>query len=407
MKVFGALVLAVFASGSAGRRGKWLFLRSEGTGEPVEKRQSDGRCGTGFDTVCAEDECCSNSGWCGTGYLYCSAPACQIEYGPACDANVRPNGPDTTNIARPKIGNIPYGEAINRCSRNGDIALTYDDGPFTYTEDLLDLLQEYNARATFYITGRNIGKGAINDPDTAWPTLIRRMIKDGHQVASHTWSHQRLTTLSRSKFWNQMIYNEIALADILGYFPTYMRPPYSASNEDTNAWLDELGYHITYFNLDTEGYLHDSPNMIATSKAIWDNTVEGKDPETNRWLHIDHDPVYQTVYNLTEHMLQSIQSNGFRAVTVGECLQDPKDNWYRKVGNQPTSNDPSSESSSSFPPTTNGRCGSRYGEATCRHEPLGETCCSRAGWCGSTEEHCGRGCQPVFGTCNDTPEPGT
>lgn len=79
--------------------------------------------------------------WCGTGYLYCSAPACQIEYGPACDANVRPNGPDTINIARPKIGDIPYGEAISRCGRNGDIALTYDDGPFTYTEDLLDLLQ--------------------------------------------------------------------------------------------------------------------------------------------------------------------------------------------------------------------------------------------------------------------------
>ncbi|KAL2677308.1 hypothetical protein Neosp_011077 [[Neocosmospora] mangrovei] len=330
MKVFRALVLAFFASGSAGRPEKRVLLaRSEG--EPVEKRQSDGRCGTGFDTVCAEDECCSNSGWCGTGYLYCSAPACQIEYGPACDANVRPNGPDTTNIARPKIGDIPYGEGINRCSRNGDIALTYDDGPFTYTEDLLDLLQEYNAKATFYITGRNLGKGAINDPDTAWPALIRRMIRDGHQVASHTWSHQRLTTLSRSKFWNQMIYNEIAIADILGYFPTYMRPPYSASNEDTDAWLDELGYHITYFNLDTEGYLHDSPNMIDASKAIWDNTVEGKDPDTNRWLHIDHDPVYQTVYNLTEHMLQSIQSNGFRAVTVGECLQDPKDNWYRKL----------------------------------------------------------------------------
>lgn len=79
--------------------------------------------------------------WCGTGYLYCSAPSCQIEYGPGCDANVRPSGPDTTNVARPKVGSIPYGQAIYRCNRNGDIALTYDDGPYTYTEDLLDLLQ--------------------------------------------------------------------------------------------------------------------------------------------------------------------------------------------------------------------------------------------------------------------------
>ncbi|KAH7246505.1 hypothetical protein BKA59DRAFT_439069 [Fusarium tricinctum] len=372
----------------------------------VEKRQA-GRCGTGFGGVCGKNECCSSAGWCGTGYLYCSAPSCQIEYGPGCDANVRPTGPDTTNIARPKVGSIPYGQAIYRCSRNGDIALTYDDGPYTYTEDLLDLLKRYNARATFYITGRNLGKGAINDAATPWPGLIRRMIKDGHQIASHTWSHQRLTTLSRAKFWNQMIFNEIAFADILGYFPTYMRPPYSASNATTDAWLGELGYHVTYFNLDTEGYLHDSPNTISTSKAIWDSTVEGRSPSSNTWLHIEHDPVYQSVYNLTEYMLKSLTRNKFSAVTVGECLQDPKANWYRQVNSSsPSSVVSSATSSATFPATTNGRCGSGHGGATCRGEPNGETCCSQKGWCGSTDGHCGRGCQPVFGTCSGMSEPG-
>ncbi|KAL4722979.1 hypothetical protein ACLX1H_010219 [Fusarium chlamydosporum] len=160
--------------------------------------------------------------------------------------------------------------------------------------------------------------------------LIRRMARDGHQIASHTWSHQRLTTLSKAKFWNQMIFNEIAFADILGYFPTYMRPPYSASNATTDAWLGELGYHVTYFNLDTEGYLHDSPNTIDTSKQIWDSTVEGKSPASNKWLAIEHDPVYQSVYNLTEYMLKSLKRNNFRGVTVGECLEDPKANWYRQ-----------------------------------------------------------------------------
>ncbi|KAF4987462.1 hypothetical protein FGRMN_10365 [Fusarium graminum] len=315
--------LGAFLAGSVAASPNWRSLLG------VEKRQA-GRCGTGFGGVCAQNECCSSAGWCGTGYLYCSAPSCQIEYGPGCDANVRPTGPDTANIARPKVGSIPYGQAIYHCSHNGDIALTYDDGPYTYTEDLLDLLQRYNAKATFFITGRNLGKGAINDPATPWPGLIRRMIKDGHQVASHTWSHQRLTTLSRAKFWNQMIFNEIAFSNILGYFPTYMRPPYSASNATTDAWLGELGYHVTYFNLDTEGYLHDSPNTIDTSKNIWDSTVEGRNPSSNTWLQIEHDPVYQSVYNLTEYMLKSLVRNKFAAVTVGECLQDPKANWYRQ-----------------------------------------------------------------------------
>ncbi|KAF5723792.1 bifunctional xylanase deacetylase, partial [Fusarium mundagurra] len=343
MKSF-TLLIAFLASFAIASPWPSLFSRA------LDKRQA-GRCGTGFGTVCGANECCSSAGWCGTGYLYCSAPSCQIEYGPGCDAN------------------------------------------------------RYNAKATFYITGRNLGKGAINDPDTPWPGLIRRMVRDGHQIASHTWSHQRLTTLSRSKFWNQMIYNEIAFADILGYFPTYMRPPYSASNATTDAWLNELGYHITYFNLDTEGYLHDSPNTISTSKQIWDNTVEGRSPATNKWLHIEHDPVYQTVYNLTEYMLRSIRRNNFTAVTVGQCLQDAPSNWYRTVSSSSPSPTSTTTSSPTFPATTNGRCGSRHGGATCRGEPNGETCCSQNGWCGGTSDHCGRGCQPVFGTCSDTPEP--
>lgn len=49
------------------------------------------------------------------------------------------------------------------------------------------------------------------------------MIAEGHQVASHTWSHQNLTSLDATTFQNQMIYNEMAFRNILGYFPTYMR----------------------------------------------------------------------------------------------------------------------------------------------------------------------------------------
>lgn len=157
------------------------------------------------------------------------------------------------------------------------------------------------------------------------------MIEDGHQVASHTWSHQRLTTLTEQQFRNQILFNEIALADILGFFPAYMRPPYSASNETTDAWLGDFGYHVTYFNLDTEGYLHDSSSLIQESKDIWDDAVEKQDPRYTKWLHIEHDPVFQTVYNLTEYMLKSLFENDFKSVTVGECLGDPKENWYRKV----------------------------------------------------------------------------
>jgi hypothetical protein len=305
-------------------------------------------------------------------------------------------------------------------------------------------LQSYNAKATFFVTGRNLGKGAINDGSTPWPALIRRMIADGHQIASHTWSHQRLTTLSRSKFLNQMHYLETALSDLLGYFPTYMRPPYSASNDTVDAWLGELGYHVTYFNLDTEGYLHDDAISIQQSKDIWDANVEGRTPSLNKWLQIEHDPVFQSVYNLTGYMLESLFRNGFRSVTVGECLLDPEENWYRSAsggdsGGQQTgpsttrsatrtasttststrsatrtasttststrsatrtasTTSTSASTNTLLPISTNGRCGPNFNGTTCIREP-GATCCSLYGWCGATGDHCGTGCQSRFGTC--------
>lgn len=195
--------------------------------------------------------------------------------------------------------------------------------------------QKFNAKATFFITGRNLGKGAINDRSKPWPELIQRMVKDGHQVGSHTWSHQRLTLMNRENFDRQVFYNEIALADILGYFPTYLRPPYSASNPERDQWLGELGYHVTYFNLDTEGYLHNDPSLIQQSKDIWDAHIEGQNPMNTKWLGVEHDIVYQSVYNLTEHMLESLFRNGFRSVTIGECLGDPLENWYRSVRQRP------------------------------------------------------------------------
>ncbi|KAH8125008.1 chitin deacetylase [Trichoderma asperellum] len=440
----------------------------------IEKRfpkTEDGRCGVDFGTSCENDECCSSQGWCGKGYLYCSAPACQLEYGPYCDANRRPLGANTDDWPRPHVGDVPYGKAIFHCTQPGTVALTFDDGPWNYTRELLDVLEEYNVKATFFITGRNLGKGAINDPETDWPRLIHRMKADGHQIASHTWSHQRLPTLSRSLLRQQMIYNEIAIADILGFFPTYMRPPYSASNTDVDEWLGELGYHVTYFDLDTEGYLHDSEEEIEVSKNIVDKAFTDKDPTSESYLHIEHDTVYETVATLVAYTIDALYEAGFRAVTVGQCLDDPYENWYRwpdeeyrkrsleGLGESATkpfnktwralnhvngasanirpehnqrrhlSKQPSSGpfkpqplvkgsrltvNQALSPPyslpfsrsiplrllpfTDTGRCGPEFGNATCADQKT-EKCCSKTGWCGSTEAHCSSDCQETFGIC--------
>lgn len=207
--------------------------------------------------------------------------------------------------------------------------MTYDDGPNKYTRDLLDLLDEYQAKATFFITGVNSGKGQIDDFQRPWGTLIQRMHFSGHQIASHTWSHQDLTADSHKQRKEQILKNEAALRNIIGGFPTYIRPPYAKCDENCLRDLEKLGYHVILYNLDTADYLNDSPDQIQASKDIVDKAMANPSPAGHPFLAIAHDTHAQTVYNLTLHILQRVRDAGYRAVTVGDCLDDPRDNWYR------------------------------------------------------------------------------
>ncbi|KAH6719154.1 carbohydrate esterase family 4 protein [Leptodontidium sp. MPI-SDFR-AT-0119] len=292
---------------------------------------TNGQCGANFGT-CASNECCSLAGFCGTGPAYCNAPDCQFNYGPACDANKIPSGTNTSSIPRDQIGSVLYGsDGVYDCANAGDMALTFDDGPFIYTSHIMDLLDKYNAKATFFITGINNGKGAIDNTSTEYPALIKRMYNGGHQLASHTWSHADLCNITSAQRKDEMYKNEMALRNIVGVIPTYMRPPYSSCNAECGCEADmaALGYHITYFDLDTSDYLNDSPSLIQNSKTIFDNALAGKSPATDDFLVIGHDIHNQTANVLVEYMLQGLQSKGYKAVTVGECLGDPKSNWYR------------------------------------------------------------------------------
>ena len=114
------------------------------------------------------------------------------------------------------------------------------------------------------------------------------------------------------------------------------RPPFSICEKKCQTLLANLGYHIIYFDLDTEGYLHDSPQEIQTSKDIWSDAIDRSNPAAQDFLMIEHDIHYETVYNLTDYVLTGLFAKGYRSVTVGECLGDPPQNWYRAgSGNLP------------------------------------------------------------------------
>lgn len=75
--------------------------------------------------------------------------------------------------------------------------------------------------------------------------MSQRMVAEGHQVASHTWSHENASAITAAQFQDQILWNEIAFNDILGMFPTYMRfvsllAPESIVHSRSNVGVDHL-----------------------------------------------------------------------------------------------------------------------------------------------------------------------
>ena len=75
------------------------------------------------------------------------------------------------------------------------LALTFDDGPSMYTDELLDYLEEHQARATFFVLGSNVKKR---------PDSIKRMAEIGCEVGNHTYAHPDLTKLKAKEIRSQI-----------------------------------------------------------------------------------------------------------------------------------------------------------------------------------------------------------
>ncbi|PSS05202.1 hypothetical protein BD289DRAFT_449067 [Coniella lustricola] len=230
-------------------------------------------------------------------------------------------------LPRPSIGSVPFGQVITRCTVPGTIALTFDDGPWRYTSDLLDLLEREDARATFFVCGGN-----MNNEQLAWyghPRLLRRMLAGGHQIGTHTYSHADLGTLDAHDTFTEMFLNEQAFVGVLGLLPTYFRPPYLSWSNVTLDVLTELGYHITSIDLDTMDWAGD----YREAKRLFEQGLDENDPHLSGKLVLAHDIRLRTVYELVKFMIDKAKTRGYQLVTVGECLGDNRQNWYRNPYN--------------------------------------------------------------------------
>jgi peptidoglycan-N-acetylglucosamine deacetylase len=122
------------------------------------------------------------------------------------------------------------GEPIKQVNTNEKvIALTFDDGPKPpYTEQILELLYQNNAHATFFVTGRKV-KGN--------PGVFKKIFQYGNEVGNHTWDHQRLDNKSRGYIEEQIALTDKIIRDMGYQGNIYFRAPFGCRSYAMQAVL--------------------------------------------------------------------------------------------------------------------------------------------------------------------------
>lgn len=187
-------------------------------------------------------------------------------------------------------------QAINGETKK--IAITFDDGPSIYTEELLDGLKERGVSATFFV----IGKSAEQYPD-----IVKREHDEGHLVGNHTYNHVEITKLSEEKAREEIERTNTVLENLLETSIEYVRPPFG-------LWQKKL-----------ETDMNVIPVMWSVDPLDW--TTENVDEIVNKVVTeaeendiiLLHD-CYKSSVQAAFRIVDMLQKEGFEFVTADELI---------------------------------------------------------------------------------------
>jgi len=177
------------------------------------------------------------------------------------------------------------------------VAITFDDGPDAKSTNLiLDALDEYDARATFFVVGYKI-------PDAE--TTVKRAYDIGCEIGSHTYDHVNLTTLNKSQRRAQLNNTKKMITAITGQKRVLLRPPYGATNEEI---LKEVDTPIILWSIDTEDWITRDPQK--TVDNVMKDVKDGS-------IILMHDS-YEETAEATIELIKRLTDEGYQLVTVSE-----------------------------------------------------------------------------------------
>lgn len=185
------------------------------------------------------------------------------------------------------------------------IALTFDDGPNDLAAlSILDILQRYHVRATFFCIGSEAQKH---------PEILRRMAADGHVIGNHSYSHPDLTKETNDEVRRQLEHTCDIIEETVGLHPRLFRPPFgNVDDRVKNAAQDS---HVVLWNVDSQDWRR------IPGPAIAANVLASLQEESIVLLHCFED-AHGTVEALP-YLIEVGSALGYQFVTADAILGVP------------------------------------------------------------------------------------
>ena len=226
-----------------------------------------------------------------------NVPAVSTPEASALEANTPPFETITDKIKEPEVPEMPEDDRPM-------IALTFDDGPARkITPQIIALLEEYDAHATFCVVGNML--------ETRMD-IGELIFQSGNEMIGHSWNHSYLTKLSAYEIERQLLDTNALIEKITGSAPVLFRPPYGAVNTRVRETAEKLGMSLLLWSIDPKDWKY--KNATVTYEHILANVKEGS-------IILCHD-LYDSTLEMVKMLVPELTRQGYRFVTVSELLAE-------------------------------------------------------------------------------------
>jgi len=181
--------------------------------------------------------------------------------------------------------------------------MTFDDGPHgANTPRLLEMLKQRGIKATFFCVGQCVAE---------YPEIAKRIVEEGHEIASHSWSHPQLSSMSEASVRDQLERTHQAIKQATGIAPKVFRPPYGAFTLRQRNWASAVyGYKTILWDVDPLDWK--VRNASHVQSEILRQTVPGS-------IILSHD-IHKSTIDAMPATLDALLAKGYKFVTVSELL---------------------------------------------------------------------------------------